>query len=426
MLNRYHPLVFYVSVGLLIVVFLEYVKAYVGNNRALFSILTLQSSHSIIWSLISINLVALWMGSWWALQEGTWGGWWNWDSSEMFGLLISFAGLSLQHTLWYLRSKTSFVLKLALFILYILISYSFIQLNFDLVSHNFGAKFFSIFNDNLFFVEALFVLTLANLVLFRELQFWNNLVTPFKHGLKKESFITTFYKLLTPLIAIAWVCWSYKPLMNYFLWNFAELNALNSETSLQPINFFATIILLLWLTLWTRSSLSAMTFVTALTPHWMFAIILSHNSYSLHNILHFTLLMTSLFNLVLYDVSFTYWAPLTPYELFYVHPYAQCALAKEWILDTNLFDSLGLWLSTDGSYSMMWNVFINTNSPSINFFSLTFSHSTFNNLYILGELYSSPTLILELPSVLALNSLFIIVILTKQLSVRLTKSPTII
>jgi cytochrome c biogenesis factor len=46
---------------------------------------------------IILIIITLFMGSWWALQEGSWGGWWNWDPSEVFGLLFLLAYLYLIH-----------------------------------------------------------------------------------------------------------------------------------------------------------------------------------------------------------------------------------------------------------------------------------------------------------------------------------------
>ena len=34
-----------------------------------------------------ILTITLYFGGWWALQEGSWGGWWNWDASEVLGLI---------------------------------------------------------------------------------------------------------------------------------------------------------------------------------------------------------------------------------------------------------------------------------------------------------------------------------------------------
>ena len=249
---------------------------------------------------------------------------------------------------------------------------------------------------------------------FYELRVWRLTTGSFKSPLLVTKTRILLYKLLILVIAVGWIGWSYKPLLNYFLWNFAELNALNSELSLQPLNFLALLILFIWLVRININSISATTLLLWVTPHWLFPGLTALQSHSKYSLLHSPLLIISLLSLALYDLSFTYWVPLTPYEIFYSSSYSYLPITKEWVLDTNLFDSIGLWLAFDGSYFVMWNAFINSNSPAINFFMLVFSHSTFENLYILGTLYSSPTLILEIPCILSLNFLFVSLLITKQ------------
>jgi hypothetical protein len=87
---------------------------------------------------LAVILVSLTLGGWWAYQEGSWGGWWNWDASEMFGLFILTTLLILSHTLHTLNLYyVSFMRNITiLLVLY----YSFLQLNFSLISHNFGIR----------------------------------------------------------------------------------------------------------------------------------------------------------------------------------------------------------------------------------------------------------------------------------------------
>ena len=87
------------------------------------------------------------LGGWWALQEGTWGGWWNWDASEVLGLLILILAYVEVHSNYnyYLESRKQE--RVILFLLLILLSYYFIQLNFELTSHSFGTRFNHFFNN---------------------------------------------------------------------------------------------------------------------------------------------------------------------------------------------------------------------------------------------------------------------------------------
>lgn len=149
MLNRYHPLIFYASVinvsgCLLVLIFLK-------NRNVNYRLLSLKTEilvRSNFWTLV-LNFLALYLGAWWANQEGNWGGWWASDSSEMLGMLF------LTISLIFLHSKTvtsEHGRHLTWGIVFLNISfafYYFLQINYELVSHNFGAKFFFFFNNNL-------------------------------------------------------------------------------------------------------------------------------------------------------------------------------------------------------------------------------------------------------------------------------------
>ena len=140
-LNRYHPFVFYFSTVLLgsslVIISINY-----RPKCAFYLPYSLRSLYFLFYAVILVNLIALWMGSWWALQEGTWGGWWNWDSSEVFGLLVSLSALWILHSSSTLVTVEHLRRKIIISTSSVMAIYFFIQLNFDLVSHNFGAKFF--------------------------------------------------------------------------------------------------------------------------------------------------------------------------------------------------------------------------------------------------------------------------------------------
>jgi cytochrome c biogenesis factor len=126
-INKVHPALIYFSWIMLCIYSCYYVSAHL-SYRLLNVALILVTS-------ISFSLM---LGSWWAYQEGSWGGWWNWDPSEMFGLLIFF---SITLTLHITTNYNKTYLLLTRPILYILILYyAFLQLNFSLISHNFGIR----------------------------------------------------------------------------------------------------------------------------------------------------------------------------------------------------------------------------------------------------------------------------------------------
>ena len=85
-------------------------------------------------------LIALYMGSWWALQEGSWGGWWNWDPSEFFGVIILFFILSFFHLKLNLKCNRWLYYFGFSSLSYLFIFFLLLQLNFSIISHNFGFR----------------------------------------------------------------------------------------------------------------------------------------------------------------------------------------------------------------------------------------------------------------------------------------------
>jgi hypothetical protein len=85
-------------------------------------------------------IIALYLGSWWALQEGSWGGWWNWDISEVFGLLIFYKITVILHSKLYWSSRYfnywySYIASVIFITFYLIM-----QINFELSAHDFGFK----------------------------------------------------------------------------------------------------------------------------------------------------------------------------------------------------------------------------------------------------------------------------------------------
>ena len=90
--------------------------------------------------LVVISCFTSILGSWWAFQEGSWGGWWNWDLSEYFALVIVFTFSYLIH----IRSPqthpiTSTLNLVCLLALTVLLNF-FVQYNLTTTSHTFGQE----------------------------------------------------------------------------------------------------------------------------------------------------------------------------------------------------------------------------------------------------------------------------------------------
>ena len=254
-INKYHPGLFYFTS---LTLFL-----YMG----LYSILMTLSSKNFVlnWlknsisnkktNLLALTTLTLFFGGWWALQEGSWGGWWNWDPSEVFGLLfiLLFSWLSHQNYL-----KTSIFILVNNFFLWtlpIVIIYIFIQLNFDLVSHNFGTKIDQFIDSS----QILTVLLLIN-ILFLNLKLvttYNRLLSilslnGIKHKYSKRFKFSLIWVLSIIFISSLQIFFSFLPLINDFTWKVLHINIGNFSNNWLYYNY--TILLLLTYFFWFPTS----------------------------------------------------------------------------------------------------------------------------------------------------------------------------
>lgn len=151
-LNKYHPFLFYSSSTLLIFTCIIFLNN-LGSRRLFKTSTTSLIEMRIVILTLIINLISLFLGSWWALQESTWGGWWNWDASEVFGLLVSFSSLMRLHSLQTFNNRYLFYIKYWVWIFFFFISYVIVQISFSMLSHNFGIEILGVFNSHLFIIS---------------------------------------------------------------------------------------------------------------------------------------------------------------------------------------------------------------------------------------------------------------------------------
>jgi cytochrome c biogenesis factor len=133
--NKYHPVLLYLSFFAILAIY------HLNNNYSLYyksaAIIHKKSFIPAIFFLIAFTMF---LGSWWAYQEGSWGGWWAWDPSETFGLCIFLAIAYLKHCDYtgLTLNKINFRSKFSTYTLVLV--YIFLQTNFGLTSHNFGMR----------------------------------------------------------------------------------------------------------------------------------------------------------------------------------------------------------------------------------------------------------------------------------------------
>ena len=411
-LNKYHPLVFYSSVGILLSMWLHLVTYKQLETPYFMSLFKLQQVQMKGWLTPKLNLVALWMGSWWALQEGTWGGWWNWDPSEMFGLLVTLVVISILHMRPVQLNLYQMGVKMTILFYLFIITYFFIQLNFDLVSHNFGSKFFFFFNNNLFFIEVSQLLSILSLTVTLA-AFINKLTTRkiFNWALTEMPLVTWQVRLVPFVLIVLFNFWSFRPLINYFIWNFFEINVVNFETELQPFILLFSITLIAWL----LEPASSLIFLTVLLAWYSLTylplLLLSFNFLSSVRSLHALFTYFVILSVLTNGLAPIEWLCIPDSNYFIINSSLQILNSELLVLDGTSFESINIRTFTDGSNLLAWNINTFANSPLNNFFQLITSEGGYQNFYQLGGVYSTSYLNLELPFIGGLNSLFTVFII---------------
>jgi hypothetical protein len=247
-LNKYHPFIFYTSIMYII---MHHKLSFFYENKTNSFIYSSKSARIIKYNrnnLLAIS-ITLFMGSWWALQEGSWGGWWNWDPSEVFGLFVIIYflyKLHVKNNFYYFSTNSE---NTIFFSFIISVFYIFIQLNFDLISHNFTMNSLDIDLTDIFFLNwssiflifSGFILSLFNFYSFKY-QLIAQTGLNIKHGYFKyqKKILKIFVILLIIIISLI----SFFFLINNFLLKIFNLNLLNS---LNPINYFLGISLIVLL-----------------------------------------------------------------------------------------------------------------------------------------------------------------------------------
>lgn len=211
-LNRYHPYLFYICAC--------YVFYYCSLNRVYESLPNYNIK--VVFKIKNFNLfllsfLFLYLGAWWANQEGSWGGWWNSDSSEMLGLLLGLSSLLVIHIplsqYYYFRFNR---VLLKLFINFVLLYY-FLQINYELSSHNFGLQSFIFFNNNVSFTFVMFILLLW--IISIEHQIYHKTLVSKYTGINTLSYSSKFFNNLlniTIVFILIWLTMSLVPIISTF------------------------------------------------------------------------------------------------------------------------------------------------------------------------------------------------------------------
>lgn len=104
---------------------------HVKSNRLLFA----RNYDFLFWNIV--NLITLILGAWWAMQTGTWEGWWAWDESEINLLFIACLTTIVIH---FKHTKNNLFIKLPtlqVFVLVFLTHQVFVQIELLSTLHSF-------------------------------------------------------------------------------------------------------------------------------------------------------------------------------------------------------------------------------------------------------------------------------------------------
>ena len=236
-LNKYHPILFFSSFIFIfkIVQLTNVYQIYRNSFYTNFFLLNLyKSGITKLFLYLSISLTSLYLGSWWALQEGSWGGWWNWDSSEVFGLLILTFILLVLHTLYI----NLFIQKFIFFVFYILLVlsiYAIIQMGYSVVSHNFGLNIINYAYVNMTFISIVFVSLLSYYFTYKILQKYIKF-RKFIYHANLNSYVTGRNLTTTIILILLGYLYllSFNPVLNNILPTLLNLNL--SMDWVYPIN----------------------------------------------------------------------------------------------------------------------------------------------------------------------------------------------
>jgi cytochrome c biogenesis factor len=262
------------------------------------------------WALISISL---YMGAWWALQEGSWGGWWNWDPSEVFGLLILTKLLLMFHLQ---TSKQNFLLNTITTYStssLIITIYLILQMSYTLVSHNFGLSLVGYGYVNIFFTISLLVniyfYFYINVKYSKSYIYLLNIFNHSHSNQKTKQLKTyTIINYLVIILIMYLYSLSFNPIINNIFWTSVSIEILNKWFSWLNIKLVLMLTVILLTIAFNSLSIST-NFFYLLTSLTYYSPILLYNSSkpTLTLLTHNTLIILFIGSILNATTLHTYW-----------------------------------------------------------------------------------------------------------------------
>ena len=391
-LNKYHPFIFYSSLFLLITWIINSTFYLYQKKRYAETAFTNERTWFVV-TITLLNFSALYFGSWWALQEGTWGGWWNWDSSELFGLLPTFTVLRFVHAKLDLSKLSYTVLTAQVSLASLFLMYAVIQLNFELISHNFGSKFFFFFNSNLHMVVLAYTLIYYLYRVSSQLSLIKRSRTAYLFGNYNQAsfyFKLTYLQLITYFTLVAWFWLGFGDFIEYSFFSIFSATLVFYKSPF----FLNNILLILFLIIFSVPMFRPVLPLNTLTPYWLFCF---NPHLSLKSQFHFYLILFLFINLIVYYSTLYSWVLTSrdSYFISHVLPIRQSSLAYS--CDTWNVDSTTLWVDTEGVVTSSWTTSDLTNIEQVNVFILLMTATGLSNYYTLTAIYTKINVLMSIP-----------------------------
>ena len=421
-INKYHPGLLYWSTLIIItyrltfnLYYVNYLYHFYSTSKELFIVT------KFIWSGLTL-FITLGLGGWWALQEGSWGGWWNWDPSEVFGLIILIFYIPYLHRVY---SKQTFIKKwywdLTFFAILLQIYY-FTQLNFDLVSHNFGTKIDNfIDNTNLY----TFIIFLSYLYITWVWSYKRSLLTTLSSSItlipnKNTKYFRTYVYIILTLF-IYEISYSLIPLLNDFLWKLFTINIANYILIFEKYSLQIVYLILLYF--WKYSELLIL---CSIYTTWSYCSILFLYLYIPRKITYLIHWLISLFmwaSLLTFTYIFTQWGFTYNWNLSILSTLST-PLSQVLININNISLDYTQFQYTYGSFIPSWNTIWVDTTPEVYSFLYYISKDISNQLMVMGS--NLFVFSVNINDILSLNLILILALLVGFYTWYFTKSKKII
>jgi len=166
---------------------------------------------------------------------------------------------------------------------------------------------------------------------------------------------------------------SFLPLLNYFFWNYFEINSFNININ---VNYYIVIVLLAVTIAYSEAKYLNIFTIIIIISIWSQSIIslillLTYTYFKSRYWIHYTIILLITLNTLSYYVNFTYFNSYITWEDLYDGDLMQSNLMTSFICSNYFIEKTELITSTYGYQINLWNVLYFTNITTSNSLSLS-------------------------------------------------------